>query len=404
MNRLVAMQKDFSLSAVVAGFVAVLIGFASAIVIVFQAAEAAGADAEIMSSWVFALGVGMGLTSFGLSLWLRVPIIIAWSTPGAALLATSLNGVSLEEATGAFLFSSLLIFLVGISGWFHRLMRQVPMPIAAAMLAGILVNFGLAVFDSMMDMPLLVGTMCVTYLLAKQISPRYAILSVLLVGGMMSWVTGNLSFADVELSLSTPVWVWPQWSLDIMLGVGFPLFVVTMTAQNIPGVAVLKSSGYDAPISSLISWTGVVSLVFAPLGGFAYNLAAITAAICSGPESHADPAKRYIAGCSAGLFYLIAGIGGATVVSLFAAFPAPMVAALAGLALLGTIGANLASAMEIPQHREAALVTFLVTSSGVSFFGIASAFWGIVFGMITMLAVKLPFWKSIGNAKAKVER
>lgn len=379
--------KDLSLSAVVAGFVAVLVGFASSVAIVLQAAAAAGATQDIMASWLLALGIGMAATCIGLSWYYKAPVITAWSTPGAALLATSLQGLTINEAVGVFIFTATLGVVIGISGWFDKLTRLIPLPLASAMLAGILLQFGLSIFTSLQSQLLLVGLMCISYLLAKRFMPRYAILWVLLSGLVTVVLQGQFDYAAVTLSLTTPVWVTPHWSLSALLGVGLPLLLVTMASQNIPGVAVIRTSGYQTPVSPLISSTALSTLVLAPWGAFSINLAAITAAICTGAEAHPDKDKRYIAGIAAGVFYLLAGLAGATVVALFAAFPKEMIAALAGLALLGTIGANLAVATAEGEHREAAVVTLLVTASGVSFFGIAAAFWGIIAGGLTLLLV-----------------
>ncbi|MBU2427068.1 MAG: benzoate/H(+) symporter BenE family transporter [Gammaproteobacteria bacterium] len=374
---------DWSLSAIVAGFVAVLVGFASSVAIVFQAASAAGASAEITASWVGVLGFAMGISCIGFSWYYKAPILTAWSTPGAALLATSLQGVSLAEAVGVFMFSAVLTTALGLSGWFDKLTRRIPLPIAAAMLAGIMLKFGLDIFTSMRTSPVLVLLMISIFLVAKRVCPRYAVPLVLLAGVLFCFSQQQLDFSQVELGLVPLVWVAPAWSWSAILGVGVPLFVVTMTSQNIPGLAVLRSSGYQTPVSPLLSWTGLITLVSAPFGNFSINLAAITAAICSGPEAHPDPAKRYTAGIAAGVFYLMTGLAGATVVALFAAFPTELIATVAGLALLGTIAANLATATIDVQHRDAAILTLLITASGVSFFGIASAFWGLIAGLAT---------------------
>lgn len=382
--------KDISLSAIVAGFIAVLIGFASSVAIVFQAAQASGADSHIIVSWIMALGLGMGATCFFLSLYYKSPVITAWSTPGAALLATSFGHISYPEAVGVFVFAGVLAFLTGITGVFGKLMRLVPLPIASAMLAGVLFKFGLGIFDSLKSDTVLVAIMLATYLIIKAFLPRYVILAVLVVGVALSVFRfhGDI-LSQVPLLIGQFVWVWPEWNMSALIGVGIPLFIVTMTSQNIPGVAVMKSNNYHTPVSPLISWTGLTSILLAPLGGFAFNLAAITAAICAGDECHKDPRRRYIAGMSAGVFYWLAGLAGTSVVALFSVFPKTMIAALAGIALLGTIGVNLKNAVADDQYREAALVTFLVTVSGVSFVGIASAFWGIVFGSIFLIASKL---------------
>ena len=379
--------SDISLSATVAGFVAVLVGFASSVAIVLQAASAAGATQAMMASWLLALGIGMAATCIGLSWYFKAPIITAWSTPGAALLAGSLQGLSINEAIGVFLFTAALGVIIGISGWFDRLTRLIPLPLASAMLAGILLQFGLNIFTSLQAEFGLVAIMCLSYLLAKRWVPRYAILWVLIAGLLSVVLGGKLDLSGITLSLTTPVWVTPHWSLSALLGVGLPLLLVTMASQNIPGVAVIRTSGYQTPVSPLITSTALSTLILAPWGAFSINLAAITAAICTGAEAHPDKDKRYIAGIAAGIVYLLAGLAGATVVALFAAFPQAMIAALAGLALLGTIGANLAVATAEGEHREAAVVTLLVTASGVSFFGIAAAFWGMVAGALTLLFV-----------------
>ena len=381
--------SDLSLSAISAGFIAVLVGFASAMAIVFQAAQAAGASQEMIVSWVWALGWGMGIGCLVFSLYYKRPIIIVWSTPGAALLATSLTDISIQQAIGVFVFVALLILVTGLSGLFDTLTKRLPLPIAAAMLAGILLQFGLGIFTSLQASPILVGVMFGVFIIAKRLLPRYAIVLVLLSGLIVAYWQDSLLVEALNFTLATPVWVSPEFNLSQLIGIGIPLYIVTMTSQNIPGVAILKSSGYGAqPISPILSGTGIINVLLAPFGGFTFNLAAITAAICTSEEAHPNPDKRYIAGVSAGVFNILAGIGGATVVSLFAAFPKPLIAALAGLALLSTIGASLMAATEKAQYRDPAMVTFLVTASGVSFFDIASAFWGLILGLLTHFVLR----------------
>ncbi|WP_106476642.1 benzoate/H(+) symporter BenE family transporter [Phytohalomonas tamaricis] len=375
-----ALHHDISFSAVVAGFIAVLVGYTSSAVIIFQAAEAAGATPAQTASWMIALGLGTGVTSIGLSLRYRMPILTAWSTPGAALLATSLPGVAMSEAIGAFLFSALLIVLCGITGAFERIMQRIPHGIAAAMLAGVLLRFGLDLFSAMQTHFIMVFVMFITYLGTKRLLPRYAIIAVLAVGIVVAATQGLLHFDTFKISMAMPVFTMPTFSFATLIGIGIPLFIVTMASQNAPGVAVIRASNYTPPISPLISWTGLATLLLAPFGAYALNLAAITAAICMGKEAHNDPNKRYTAAVAAGVFYLITGLFGATVAALFAAFPQALVLAIAGLALLSTIGTSLASAMESPQHREPALITFLVTASGFSLWGIGAAFWGLIAG------------------------
>ena len=381
--------KDyFHLPAIAAGFITVLVGMTSSAVIIFQAAKAAGASPEQIGSWMIVLGIGMGITTFGLSLRYKAPVITAWSTPGAALLVTSLSGIPMAEAIGAFLFSALLITLCGVTGWFEKIIDRIPLPIAAAMLAGILFQFGVDVFTSLESQFVLVITMFAVYLAAKRLIPRYAIITVLVVGLLICQVQGLLDFDNFEFSIGLPVFTTPTFSLSTLIGVGIPLFVVTMVSQNIPGIAVLRAAGYNTPISPLISWTGIVTLVLAPMGGFALNLAAITAAICTGVEAHEDKSKRYVAGLSTGVFYLVLGICGSTVAGLFAAFPAEFVLALAGLALLNTIASSLSTALAETSTREAAAITFLVTASGVTLFGIGAAFWGLISGVTALLVLR----------------
>lgn len=382
--------RDWSLSATVSGFIAVLIGFASAMAIVLQAGQAAGASPQILESWIWALGIGMGVGCIGLSAYYKRPIIIVWSTPGAALLATSLMGATIEQATGIFIFVAILSILVGVTGAFQKLTSYIPLPIASALLAGVLFQFGLQIFTSFALNPLLVGIMLGIYLLTKRVLPRYAIVCVFLVGIIITIFQGQLATENLAFELTTPIWVSPEFDINLLIGIGIPLFIVTMTSQNLPGIAVLKASGYEKQsISPILTTVGSINLVLAPFGGFTFNLAAITAAICTSEEAHPDKNKRYIAGIAAGIFNIIAGLLGAAVVALFASFPMAFIAALAGIALLGTIANSLNTAFVEPVYREAALVTFLVSASGISFFEIAASFWGVVFGLIVLAFQRL---------------
>ncbi len=382
--------KDASLSALVAGFVTVLVGYTSAGVIVFQAARALGANDAQIASWMWALGMGMGLTCIALSMRYRVPVVTAWSTPGAAMLITSAAGVSLEQATGAFIFCAVLIMIAGFSGLFERLIDRMPVSLASAMLAGVLLRFGIDAFKSMQTQLLMVSAMFLAYLAMRRFKPRYAVMVTLLLGIGIAAARGLLHVDALRVAAATPVWVTPSFSFKSLIGVGLPLFLVTMASQNVPGVAVMRASGFHAPISPIVGWTGVASLVFAPFGGYAFNLAAITAAICMGREAHDDPARRYWASIFVGVLYLIVGVFGATVASLFTAFPQELVLAIAGLALLGTIGNGLAAATREEGEREPALITFLVTASGLSLFGIGSAFWGLVAGVLAWVVLRKP--------------
>ncbi|WP_169566716.1 benzoate/H(+) symporter BenE family transporter [Sneathiella limimaris] len=376
------MNRFLSLPYITSGFIAVLIGYSSAAAIVYQAALASGADTAKAASWMWAVGVGMGVCGIALSLRFKAPIIIAWSTPGAALLVTSLPGVSIGEAVGAFLFSSALLTICGITGWFEKIMKLVPVSIASAMLAGVLLQFAFNAFSSMESNFFLTGAMIFTYLIGKRITARYAIPLTLLVGIAVAAGQGLLKSTLPKFAITVPVWTTPELNWPVLLGVGFPLFVVTMASQNIPGIAVLRAHGYQTPASPLISWSGITGLITAPFGGFAFNLAAITAAICMGKEIDPDPSKRYGAAIWAGVFYISVGILGSTITDLFAMFPIELIMTIAGLALLGTISNAMSNALSEENDREAAFLTFVITASGVTLFSIGAPFWGLVVGLM----------------------
>ena len=389
--------RDVSLSAATAGFVAVLVGFTSSVAIVFQAAQAFGATPAIIASWMWALGIGMGLCTLVPSLLWRKPVMVAWSTPGAAVLATAgaLGGFSMAEAVGAFLVCGGLITLSGATGWFERIMGRIPMSLAAALLAGVLARFGLGAFSAAQtDLPL-VALMVLSYLAGRRFAPRYAVPITLLVAILFVATRAGFTGASIQFGLTIPVWVAPSFSLAAIVSLALPLFIVTMASQNMPGVAAIGAAGFgdqrarggDAgiPISPVITLTGIATLVLAPLGAFALNLSAITAAICMGPQAHAEPARRYTAAVVCGALYVLIGLFGAAVTGVLMAFPKELVAAIAGLALLGTIAGSLSTALADESQREAAIITFLVTLSGVAIAGIGSAFWGVVAGVVALL-------------------
>jgi benzoate membrane transport protein len=384
------LPRDLSLSAIAAGFVTVLVGFASSAAIVFQAARSLGATPAQIGSWIWALGMGMGFTCIVLSLQYRKPVVTAWSTPGAAMLIASGAGLPLSDAIGAFVLSALMIAVAGFSGFFERMIGRIPISLASGMLAGVLLRFGMGAFSALQTQFGLVLTMFGTYLLMRRLLPRYAVILTLLAGVMFAAARGLIAVEDLALQRAAPVLVAPTFSVAAIIGIALPLFLVTMASQNVPGAAVLRASGYSVPISPVIGWIGVANLLLAPFGAFALNLAAITAAICMGREAHEDSARRYVAAMAAGVFYIIVGLLGATVAALFAALPAELIFAVAGLALLGTIGGSLAAALREESEREPAVVTFLVTASGVSLVGIGSAFWGLIAGVIALLVSRRP--------------
>lgn len=383
-----AMQffKDLSLSAFVAGFVAVLVGFTSSVAIVFQAAQSFGATPAQITSWIWALGLGMGLCSLVPSLLLRKPVMVAWSTPGAAVLATAgaAGSFSMGEAVGAFMVCSALVILVGATRALERVADRIPMEIASALLAGVLARFGIQAFAAAQTALPLVLLMVGAYLVARRMAARYAVVVTLVVGILWVLITGQMAWSMEPVRLAMPVFVAPQWSVSAIVSLAIPLFVVTMASQNLPGMAVIRASGYELPVSRLITMTGWASLVLAPFGAFALNFSAITAAICMGPEAHEDRLKRYTAAASCGAIYIVIGLFGALVTGLLTSFPKELVVAIAGIALLSTIGNGLASALRDERHREPALITFLVTLSGITLMNIGSAFWGVVAGSLAL--------------------
>ncbi|MBE0379831.1 benzoate/H(+) symporter BenE family transporter [Pseudoalteromonas prydzensis] len=372
------------LNRLTAGLVAVIIGFTSSIALIYQVVIVLGGTAELVASWVLMLGLAMGVTSIGLSYYYKIPILIAWSTTGAALLITSAQGYSLNQAVGAFMFSALLVFISGITGWFAKIMERIPSQIACAMLAGVLVTFGIDVFNFMSETPLLIGVMVLVYLVCKRLIPRFTMLMVLIAGFVMAGVTGQIDTSSWHWKMSEFAFISPEFNLQAMISVGIPLYIVTMTSQNLPGIAVLKAHNYPAPVSAALNVTGLTNILIAPFGGYAINLAAITAAICMSEDADSNPNKRYWASIAGGGFYILMAIGAATLVGLVASLPQALILALAGIALFTTIASSLQQALSDSYYTEAAMITFLVTASDLTLFSVGSAFWGILAGGLTL--------------------
>jgi benzoate membrane transport protein len=382
------LSRDVSVSAVLAGLIAVVVSYSGPLVIVLSAATAGRLTTAQTSSWVWAISIGSGLTCIVLSLLTRIPVITAWSTPGAALLVTSLGAYSYREAIGAFLVTGVVITVVGMSGAFGWIMRKIPTALVSAMLAGILFSFGTGVFTALHSAPWIAGSVLVAYLLGKRWLPRYAVLLGLVAGVGAAAALSRLHIHIDKLELARPVWTTPSFSVAALIGIAVPMVMATLASQNAPGMGVLAASGYtDTDDRLLIGTTGVASTVLAPFGSHAINLAAITAAICTGPDAHPDPKRRYIAGVSCGAFYLLIGVFGSTLVALFAGLPGELIAALAGVALFGAIAGGLSAATSDETSREAAIITFLVTASKITVFGIGSAFWGLVIGVAAHLVL-----------------
>ncbi|SFC97544.1 benzoate/H(+) symporter BenE family transporter [Pseudoalteromonas denitrificans] len=389
------------LSRITAGFVAILVGFTSSVALIYQMVINLGGDAALVSSWLLILGLSLGVLSIALSLFYKIPILIAWSTPGAALLITSSQGFSLEQATGAFIVSAALIFVCGITGIFEKLMHHIPYQLANAMLAGVLVNFGIDVFNLMSQQTFIIIMMITTYIIAKVLTPRFTMLIVLIVGVYFSWQYQLINLNNFEWQFSTFHYIQPEFDIAASMSIALPLFIVTMASQNLPGIAVLQAHEYPPPISSTLNITGFTNMLIAPFGGYAINLAAISAAICMNKDVDNDKSKRYWATVCAGVFYILMGLASASLIDLFKALPNALIMSLAGIALFSTIATSLKKSLEKPALSEAAIITFLVTASDLVLWQIGSALWGIIAGCITLLIQNLLIKREI---KTKVKK
>jgi benzoate membrane transport protein len=367
---------------VVAGLISVIVNYGGTFILVFQAAKVAGLSPELTASWVWSISIGVGVTGLILSWVTREPIITAWSTPAAAFLVTALATTPYAEAVGAYLISAAAFVVLGLSGWFERVIRLIPPGVAAGLLAGILLQFGVKAFGGVSIDPLLAGLLIVTYVVLKRFSARYAVVGILMLGLVFLLIQERVDLSGLTLKLAAPVFTMPAFSSNAVLSVALPLFLITLTGQYMPGMLVLRNDGFRTSASPIVTVTALGSLLMAPFGSHAFNIAAITAAICTGKEAHEDPSKRWIAGIAAGVGYVLVGVFGVTLAAVFMAFPATFITTLAGLALLGTIGASLASALADAKTREASLITFLAAAANITMLGIGGAFWGLVIGLI----------------------
>ncbi|EJO35474.1 benzoate transporter [Acinetobacter radioresistens WC-A-157] len=385
------MQKlleDISIPAIFAGFITFLVGISVSAVLVIQAAQILGATSEQISSWFWALGLGIGISGLFLSWKFKYPVATSWSTAGLALIIATGSGYTLYEAIGAFFVCGLLTAILGFSGVFKKALSYIPQSLTSAMLAGVLLKFGIALFASLQTNWGFILSILAIYILSKRIWPRYSIVLTVIGGIAVCPLFMEFHTPVVQWSLAQPVWMAPEFSWSAVLGLAFPLFVINMASQYLPGIAMIQSYGYKPHINQLIGWTGLSQTLLAPFGCYSVNIAAISAAISLDDQVHPDPAKRYIAGMSCGFFYILVGLFAATLTSLLMSFPQVFITALAGIALFGTIGHNIALAFHEIEEREAALMTFLFSASGVQFLGIGSAFWGLIFGIIVMLVFK----------------
>lgn len=376
------LKNDWSISATVAGFLAVLISYSGPLIIFFQAAQRAHVSTDMMVSWIWGISIGAAVSGIYLSIKYKTPVITAWSAPGTALLVTLFPNVSLNEAVAAYITSAIVIFLIGVTGYFDKLLKWIPQDVAAGMMAGILFQFGIGLFTASDSMPFIVFSMLIVFLIAKRLMPRYTMIWVLAAGVLLSLILGKMNPVDVSFSLAIPQWISPEWTWNSTLNLAVPLILVSLTGQFLPGMAIMKLSGYDTPAKPIITVTSIASLAVACVGGITIVLASITAALCMGKDAHELKEKRYIAGIANGIFYILGGLFAGSIVMLFSLLPKELVAALAGLALLGAIATNISVAMKNDRQRDAALITFLATASGMHFLGLSSVFWGICIGVI----------------------
>ncbi|WP_336939712.1 benzoate/H(+) symporter BenE [Acinetobacter pittii] len=376
------LKNDWSISATVAGFLAVLISYSGPLIIFFQAAQRAHVSTDMMVSWIWGISIGAAVSGIYLSIKYKTPVITAWSAPGTALLVTLFPNVSLNEAVAAYITSAIVIFLIGVTGYFDKLLKWIPQDVAAGMMAGILFQFGIGLFTASDSMPFIVFSMLIVFLIAKRLMPRYTMIWVLAAGVLLSLILGKMNPVDVSFSLAIPQWISPEWTWNSTLNLAVPLILVSLTGQFLPGMAIMKLSGYDTPAKPIITVTSIASLAVACIGGITIVLASITAALCMGKDAHELKEKRYIAGIANGIFYILGGLFAGSIVMLFSLLPKELVAALAGLALLGAIATNISVAMKNDNQRDAALITFLATASGMHFLGLSSVFWGICIGVI----------------------
>ena len=371
----------------IAALISVIVNYGGTFVLVFQAAQLAHLSAAQTASWVWSVSIGVGVTGAWLSYRYREPIITAWSTPGVAFLATVMPFTPYGEVIGAYMLSAIGFIVLGLSGAFERLVRWIPSGIAAGLLAGILLQFGVNAFGGASADPLLVIVLVLAYAVLRRFTSRFAVVGILLIGLALLLAQDRIDVQQLQLSLAAPVFEVPQFSLGSLLGVALPLFVITLTGQYMPGMLVLRNDGFKTSANPILTVTGLGSLLMAPFGAHAFNVAAITAAICTGKDAHEDPSKRYIAGLVCGALYVMVGVFGVTLATLFMVLPRTFVTTLAGLALLGAIGGSLANAMVDARTRETALITFLATAANVTLLGVGGAFWGLVAGLVVHLLI-----------------
>ena len=372
--------SDVSGSAIGAGFLAVLVSYAGPLLIYLSASEAMGVSKDGFSSWVLAVSVAAGVSSIGLSLWFRVPVAMAWSAPGTVLLISLRTSLSLAEMVGAYLAVAAALILIGVSGAFERLVKLLPPSVTNGMMAGILFGFGLKAAGGLATDPAAIALLIIVFAVCAVVFPRYAMLVLLASALLISAVFYGASVGTVSIAFATLETTGPAFSMGAMLSLALPLLITTLSGQYLPGMAILRANGYQISANPILIIGGLVSVAAAFLGGITTALASITAAFCAGPNSHVDPERRYVAGIACGVFLCLSGIFAGTIVETLVLLPSALIALLAGLALLQPI-LKFTSAMLASDDAQAGLLTFMFTASGVSLFGIGSAFWGVVIGI-----------------------
>ena len=393
-------MSKWKLSHISAGLTAVTVGYSSSVVIIIDVARKAGASDDMVISWLFALGLGMGITCILFSWLSKLPVVTAWSTPGAAFLLTSIDNYRLSEAIGAFVICAMLSLVTAQSRSLLKQISRIPPAISSALLAGILLPICLAIFSDVNDAPHLVALFLAVYLIGSRLFPRYLMLLLLVmsvgISMFMSSADGGVALTSDSSGLSSiftlpvPIWVTPTFSLSATIGLAFPLFLITTLSQNLPGIAIHHAHGYTPDHKPILSGIAIAQALLAPFGGFTFNLAAITAALCMGEQADSEKSQRYKAAIAAGVAYIFMGLLASVVVALFVSMPSIIIHLLAGLALLATLQGAVVRAMEIEHHRAPALLTMLCTASGFSLFSMTSAVWGLGLGLILLYVQKKP--------------
>jgi benzoate membrane transport protein len=364
-----------------AAMAAVVVGFASTILVCMEGARAVGANAAQQASMAAALCFAMAGASFILAHYYKQPIMVAWSTPGSALMATSAMATTFPQAVGAFLFAAVLMILTSLIKPLSTAISKMPPAIAAAMLAGVLLRFVLGVPGAAVDLPMFVVPLIIAFFALRMLVPMYTVPVIVALGLIFAGLSGTFS-GSVHVGVTALQFVMPQWNLQVIIGLGLPLYLVTMASQNVPGFAVLKAHGYQPPIASCLAVTGAATVITAPFGAHAVNMAAITAALVAGPDAHPDPGQRWKMIYPYSVLYVVFGLAAGTFVSLLGNMPKPLITAIAGLALFSPLMSGITAMVKDQKDIEAAMVTFLVTASGVTIFGVGAAFWGLIAGLL----------------------